>query len=457
MIADQVFESAKLRAGSLEAELRDWLTLTAPGGVLQKNNSQMVLVQKTFDTTLVRLRNYCTLLSNATPQAGISNQNFMEIACIDKIMREAFDLWGAYRTWFSQRFVGRFQSYLLATDGIAHDCYRAVAERLKALGINIDLRSYPITSFDGRYDSPYTIARGKRFRANHIQTLPVPMIAVPWNLQTLSWNSLAIHHEVGHDLDVDLGMPSKEIADHLGSELLKQKTVDLRVQAWQRWSKEIVADYFGVLLGGPAYLGFIAEYLARHPSDSIELGGEELHPVPYLRILLVAKFVQRVWGPTNPQVAAYVDGICTDWRNIYPKVQQYIVDFEKDFDLVVDAFQNLPLNCLTDRHGSRHPLADLCPHEHALFTKQNEAASFLLGDLSCDMDLKSPRLIPGAAQLAFERNTAHQSLNDRTIEAIVASIPDGQLGEDDDEDRLHERLVNRFVNELFTAFGETGV
>ena len=55
--------------------------------------------------------------------------------------------------------------------------------------------------------------RGNRLRSTQVQSLPVPMIAVPWNMQTMAWNCLAIHHEVGHDLDRDL-----EILDQIMKE-----------------------------------------------------------------------------------------------------------------------------------------------------------------------------------------------------------------------------------------------
>lgn len=458
MIVNQILQSAVLRAKTLGEELDEWLTLTASNGVLEKNHSQIDLVHKSFESALERLKERCQLLLDNASPGGISNEKFIEVAAIDAKVRQAYELWGSYRTWFAQRSVVRFSEYLMATDGIAHDCYHAVVERLVALSIDpkgYDLRSYPITAFDGRGDGPYTIPRGNRLRSTHVDALPVPMIAVPWNMQTMAWNCLAIHHEVGHDLDKDLRNPSSEIAEHLRKILQTRNTVEMRVQAWQRWRKEIVADYFGVLLGGPAYLGFMAAYLARHPHEVLDIREDAVHPVSYLRILLVVKFVESVWGRRSTEVNAYAGSIQDDWKKIYPSVKQFIVDFQDDFRFVVDALESLPLNCLTDDQSKQHALAELCPAEPKMFERQSNAANALLGDASYDIELRSPRLIPGAAQLAFERDPENMSLNASTLKAIIDRLPPGQLGDEDEQQQ--RRIIDRFVNNFFSDFEDPGI
>lgn len=452
MIVNQILESADLRAQVLEQELDQWLKLTKEGEALERNHSQLGLIHEAFKKILENLQEKRKFLNaNAV---GINNQKFVEVAAIDSIVHQAFELWGIYRTWFAQRFVDPFRDYLRATDGIAHDCYRAVVDRLDALRIDRNnLRSYPITAFDGRYESPYTMTRGVRLRPTLLQSLPVPMVAVPWNMQTMVWNCLAIHHEVGHDLDKDLGNPSSEIAEHLRQKLVAKRTVEMRVQAWQRWSKEIVADYFGVILGGPAFLGFMATYLARHPHEVLDFREDAVHPVPYLRILLVAKFVDSVWGNKCQGVIDYTSSVEKDWKSIYTKIPSHISNFCEDFDLVVDTLANLPLNCLRDDQSMRHTLAELCPPEAGLFDRQIEAAKRLRGDLRFDIELRSPRLIPGAAQFAFESDPRNTELNANAIAAIIEAVPRGQLGDDDEQQK---RTIDRFVSNFFSDFDEIG-
>ena len=67
--------------------------------------------------------------------------------------------------------------------------------------------------------------RGNRLRSTHVQAFPVPMIAVPWNMQTRVWNRLAIHHEVGHDLDRDLEI-LQEIMDAFSRMVFIQASPD---------------------------------------------------------------------------------------------------------------------------------------------------------------------------------------------------------------------------------------
>lgn len=457
MIIQQLLQSAVLRAKALREELGDWLGLTAANNVLAKNHSQMNLVYQTFQNALDDLDRDCQLLLNSTSSGTITTDRFRRITAVKYRLDKTYELWGIYRAWFTQRFVDRFRPYLHATDAIAYDCYRAVEDQLKSLSIDctrIDLRSYPITAFDGQHNGPYTIQRGKRFCPTQSKTLPVPMIAVHWNTQTMVWNCLAIHHEVGHDLDKDLGEPSGEIAEHLRKELQVRRRVQIRAEAWPRWSREIVADYFGVMLGGPAYLGFMATYLARHPCGVLALGNQDVHPVPYLRIPLIAKFVESVWDGNSTDVMDYTQGIVASWQTLYPNATQPLLDFQQDFDLVVHTLKTLPLNCLTDKQSNRHSLAKLCPSPTDLFPRQLEAARVLLGDQSSDIELKSPRLIPGAAQLAFEQDPENASLNASALQAIIERLPEGQLGDDDEQ--LQQRLIDRFLGDFLSDVEDLG-
>jgi hypothetical protein len=63
-------------------------------------------------------------------------------------------------------------------------------------------------------------------------------------------------------------------------------------------------------------------------------------------------------------------------------------------------------------------------------------------------------LIPGAAQLAFERDPQNMSLNASTLKAIIERLPPGQLGDEDDQQQ--QRIIDRFVSNFFSDFENLG-
>src|SRR6202035_94424 len=119
--------------------------------------------------------------------------------------------WNFFRSKFELRTVDRFRRPLRAADIVAIDCYDSTMLSAKALGLLApDAAREPPLTYLGPELSPMTWVRGARPNIGGAieelpgQTLPVPVIELPFDQLSNVWEFLSIPHEVGHEIDADL-------------------------------------------------------------------------------------------------------------------------------------------------------------------------------------------------------------------------------------------------------------
>src|SRR5207244_3369449 len=100
---------------------------------------------------------------------------------------------------------------------------------------------------------------------------------------------LVIGHEVGHVVEEDFKLTAG-LDDRLANAMNKALIDEKRQPAWKMWRREIFADLYGNLVGGPAFVGSLLDFLATDQT-STETDRREgprwgSYPPDYLRILL---------------------------------------------------------------------------------------------------------------------------------------------------------------------------
>ena len=302
----------------LSVDLAGWRALTnAAGSPFARHWSQVDVVTRTLDAAIAGITETAGALRGA------------EAEVIDGCARAERQLTDVHRAWdyfagkLTQRSVEAYRPYLIAADELAWECYGAAQKAADPELVGLSgIREPPLTFLNGGR-SPFLLARGESYAAvldgeprdgpvrTIVETLPVPVIGLPWHQLGHAPDALVVVHEAAHAVEEDLrlGPGLRDAIAHAG--------VDCRrASGWAAWSSEIFADVFGTLAAGPAYTAALAELAARRRGEVVSARrvasswGE--YPTPTLRVLLSAA-VARDCG-----CGTAADAIVTDWRAAYP-------------------------------------------------------------------------------------------------------------------------------------------
>lgn len=313
-------------------------------------------------------------------------------------MTGAQELWRLFRVMLGQLDDPIVQRPLKAAGRVAGDCYTLGIQRARALQAiePQKLRETPLVYLEA-VESPATAGRNDRVQTLSASVrqwrslkLPLPIVLLPADYVHAIWTFCALHHEVAHNLDQDLGLLAG-IRGELPDVVPAGQEPD-----WRRWASEILADALGIVLGGVGFalsLGTLA--LVMGPSARYhELDVEAAHPPLLLRVRLLASLLRQTQVPAHAQYAIQLEAIWTtaprpDW----------LQPFADSADAVAALFMGPKLPALKD-----HPLTDLNP-DMAVDQAQVEAlANYLLtGKKRPDPQgaAMRPRLVASAAQLAL--------------------------------------------------------
>jgi hypothetical protein len=249
--------------------------------------------------------------------------------------------------------------------------------------------------------SPFTIPRGSKFRlpraddqslteeefTDAVEALPIPLIGVPWFQGQQLLGTLVIGHEAGHDVDKLLGLgPVLE-------QLIHDRVKDAgRREAWHAWSGEVLADVYGTLAGGPAYVGTLMDFLA---GEWRVVAGRRIrgphygtYPTRPLRVQIALITLERLHFEEEAA------RLRADWVEAYPEHE--MEEYEADVPTIVDCVLYGPypnLGC-----GGLTSLLIFTPEMHRRAGLSAEEIAFG-GNPSAD----DARVLFAAARIAYER------------------------------------------------------
>jgi hypothetical protein len=396
---DRARAEMKRRADLLPQEVQDWESnAQANIAALGIHGSQFNALKIMMDGLLQRQSDLLDQLSPALPLnqfADIYSRLGFEIA-------GTHELWRIFRYIFSQFHDKRVD----AADLVAADCYLTCMNRVRDWGLITEeqFRAPPLVYLEAEI-SPATASRGamigalsfplRRYRSLR---LPIPIVILPFDQAECVWLFCTLHHEVGHNVDQDLDL-QQELRQRLDERLETQQTTSERREMWERWTGEILADAFGVLLGGAGFAHTLTSLLlmlaASSASSGQNLNSNDEHPHPYVRLPLISALLRRCGVPALNDAADLIE---QTWE-AYPR-PDWITPYVTESDLVAEIFLTQPLVALGNRalHELSSNLADDTERAANL-------ANFLrTGYLRPPPNLPTRfpwRLVPVAAQLAF--------------------------------------------------------
>jgi len=235
-----------------------------------------------------------------------SHQVLNRSALLEREIDRARRAFGLFFDVFSQRGT-RFAPALAACDAIAVDCFRVIRQNMPGL-LDAPLLK-PLTYLEHGF-SPATFRRGVLLRRLLGERNPFPLIRVPYERVEAPWGMGVILHEIGHSLQADLGVwQETEIA--LQRRVLGVTGNPWLTRLWGRWHKEIFADLIACLLGGPASVHSMKDFLAYPPSRVLTFHPLSAHPTPYLRVLIQAEMLRRMGFPKQAR------DVRDNWYRLY--------------------------------------------------------------------------------------------------------------------------------------------
>jgi hypothetical protein len=168
---------------------------------------------------------------------------------------------------------------------------------------------------------------------------------------------------------------------------------------WARWHKEITADMFALLLGGPATVESLMDVVGRSPRATVRYTEGGVHPTPVLRVPINLVLLRRLgFGST----AAAIGGA---WRRLYPVVTQADIPagllrtFRRAAELTVDTIVFTPRPQLAGKALAQ--LVEFGPSQMALI--EQAASRIAKGE---DTGSIPPRLMISAARRALDQRLA---------------------------------------------------
>ena len=309
-------------------------------------------------------------------------------------MKAVEQIWDFYFELFGQRqsAVGQM---LLAADRIAIDCYSAI---YTGLGAPRPLPSPPPFTFMATGFSPATYRRGVPLTKLGRRGNPFPIVELPYHRLINPWTLGAVHHEISHNLQSDLGL--WEVVPARVARRLRAAGLPSTVAAtWARWNKEIWADLCGQLLGGPALIPSLMDVVAMAPARGQAFNPDGVHPTPYLRVPISLELLRRMGFEAEAVAGRRL------WARLYPSdragtLPRALLDtFPQAVALTVDTICYAPYQQLGGR-----TLAQVVSFNRVHDALAQEAAGRLAAGAA--PGIIPPRFFVAAARSAFERQLA---------------------------------------------------
>jgi hypothetical protein len=304
-------------------------------------------------------------------------------------------IWDFYFDLFVQR-LSAFGERLRAVDRIAANCYE---DLYLGLGTARPTPTLLPFSYANSGFGPLTYRRGvplPRLR-NHPNLFP--LVVLPQHRLDAVWALSSVLHETAHNLQADLGL-----WDVLPQMIFNRLTGEGRLPAqvatvWARWHKEITADLFAVVLGGPAAVESLMDVVGRSRPSTIRFAAAGVHPTPVLRVPINLALLRRLG------FARLADDLGAAWKRLYPRVTSHDVPeallstFDRAAELTVDVIAFTPHPQLAGK--SLAQLVEFGPGQQTLV---DQAAALLASGQ--DAGTVPPRLMISAARRALDLRLA---------------------------------------------------
>jgi len=435
-IAERKLLELQEELAGIKAEFEWWLADAGEERPLRKHQSQITRLTD-------QLRG---LADRVEKEIGRVSQDGDDILRVNRDLQlrilEVHRLWDYFRSKLNLRYVAWFGPYLAAADEFAWACYKQALDH-DCRGVPAaDIKAAPLVFLSGEF-SPFIHLRQSPFEVEDVEdaldsvdflqvlfALPVPVIGLPWYQVAHLPDVVAIAHEVGHDVERDLGLTTT-MEGHLRA--VTATIPGPQRNRWFAWLPEVFADLYGVLGAGPAFVSTLTDLLATDPTqvaaESAAAGPRPAkHPPATLRIALAARALEQT-GFT--QEAA-------DQRDAWAEAFRSNAEETDPIEPFMDDAEAIVRGLLT---GKYRQFGDLELQDVVSFSMDQQTAADTAAEAVLD-GLEPPsddiRCLVAAARLAFDRNPARYYLVEEGTKTSQELILDRAMESMGDSPRADE-------------------
>jgi hypothetical protein len=417
-LQQQIVSEIKLRSQLLPTELDIWKErANDPNGNLGLHRSQIAEVEL-FLTDLIALQNETLLeLDKPRPSADFTRvyrDNEQQLSRIHSLA-------AIFRHILMQREDRRiYRDILDIADLIAADCYLSCIDRAIVWGVPAASFRVPPLTYLNTMTSPAAFTRRHTFGAFKLsiedltdQKLPISIISLPFYHITSIWTFCSIYHEVGHLIDQDLNL-QKALLSPLERCLSARKIDQKRIGQWMRWLREMIADTFGTLFGGPAFTHILMNLLTLPHHEVTTIDPINPHPAPYVRVCLQAALIRRLVESAGLKtIQAEVSALVQQWLDGY-RPSDELRPYIDECDVIAQVLLDAPLDILRKRR-----LRDLAGLRRNDYSSLKRLAEYFW-PMHRNPGKYPVRFVPAAAQMAIgtvadQYETAYQEIHRRAL------------------------------------------
>jgi hypothetical protein len=429
----------------LAFELRERIALlpnviTELKTLADKDVNGMGIHQSQIDTVKAVLdkihKDRSPLLEKLNPE--LPHEVFMQTRTnIETFLTSSNSIMATFRYIFAQRDDSPDDKKMLdIADLVAAYCYKACMEMANNWrGLPLEYYREPPLTYLNAMLSPAAISRrhdlkqiGLKLYTDTENRLPISVISLPFHDTVAIWTFCSLYHEVGHLLDNDLGLRdelTKAVLNALKENNDSDAEAVTRQTLWEFWMGEMLADAFGVLIGGAAYGYSLLGMLFRSNKEVGELSGDK-HPNEHVRAHLLASLLKQTGVEPLAGAAAQITDLWSEAYGEIPSLEPHV----NECDVVAHALLTTKLDALKNKEADSQTFALIdFGYNLAVEHKKIEALAGWLLDQGARPEPKnySFRLIPAAAQLAVTGVTSdfvnrYQSIQQKTL-AYLQEVP----------------------------------
>ena len=404
------FLESKIRGLAARARRLSRFTRDAVG--IRPEDQPYTPSQRHFDAANRRLqqidagvRGQLERLSRELTRPGVDYDSVLSTAAlVEREVDRARRTYALFFDVFIQRGTA-FAPALAACDTIAADCFQVV--RTAAPGLLRTPLLKPVTYLEHGF-SPATFRRGVMLRRLLGESNPFPLVRVPYERVESPWGMGVLLHEIGHNLQADLGI-WQETQQAVQRRVWQVSRNAWLTRIWTRWHKEIFADLIALLLGGPASVRSMKDFLAYPSSRVLTFRPLSVHPTPYLRMFIQAEMLRRMGFPRDARRIQRV------WSALYGR---HVGNGRLPAPLVASANRLIPhvvdeIGYQPRRGLAQRALVDVVPFSAADERRvQRAARTIARGTLPADLP---GRFAVSASRYAFDWRLAEPQAIARTV------------------------------------------
>jgi hypothetical protein len=261
-LAERRRTSIVAKIASLREELDDWKKLTEDAGSgMGRHNTQVRRLDAALSSMLEPL-------GQEVGQPAPDSSGILAAAeGWEKEILAAHSIWEVFRSKLVVRQNATFAVPLAACDDLAWSCYEPAMKQFAP-----GTKGPPLVFLSTTW-SPFAQSRDVNFlndiRASPgttsaltdeafqqvLNSLPIPLLGLPWYQTSHMPGALLAAHEVGHLVESDFGL-TDDIVNAI------RRAAPNNSDVWLGWASEMFADVYGCLAMGPYFVGALIDFLA---------------------------------------------------------------------------------------------------------------------------------------------------------------------------------------------------